>query len=112
MIGEYSDYFWLGFRILLAILLVLNFKRIVKAFSGEDGILDKKELAGMVFLALFVYMVVKEGSEVQLQVYDNFLYAICAIITLATLGFDNVLDTIKDIIVVWKTGQIKEKNEN
>lgn len=108
-ISEYNDYFWLGVRMLLSILLILNLKRIIKAFSGEDGVLDKKELAGMVFLTLFVYMVIKEGKEAELQVYSNYLYAICAIVTLTALGFDNTLNAIRDTIVVYKTGQLKKE---
>lgn len=94
-----EDYFSAGLGTGVAVLLILFMNRIKKAvlyiFGGS---LDKMEFAGICFLLLLTYMVIKEAErEHEWHLFNELYVFFIAGGAMTGLGLGKVLTTIKHI---------------
>jgi hypothetical protein len=81
----------------LIVLLSLNSIRrsILSLFGGS---IELPEAAGVVFMVLFTYMIIKEGNrEHEWHIYNELYIFFVAGAAMTGLGLNKVLNTVKDI---------------
>jgi hypothetical protein len=107
---ELNAWAWVGFKIALAIITVLNIKRIFRGFLtifGPDGV-DKREFCATVLLGLGIYMINLEGhrSDLQHQLFSDWQYFI--VFGGSMLGFG-----MKEILKLFalKTGNVQKAHD-
>lgn len=94
---------------LLVLVTLSIFKNVRKAvLSIFGGTIELTELAGIIFLMLFIYMIIKEGNRTHEWHYYNELYVFfTAGAAMTGLGLKDVLSFYKDI----RTGNKPNENE-
>lgn len=109
--GQYTE---MTLYIIGALLVLITFyisknvrDMVLKIFGGA---IDLAELAGVVFLMLFIYMIIKEGNRTHEWYYYNELYVFfTAGAAMTGLGLRDVLNIYKDIRLGNKPKENEEK---